>query len=71
MFFFLRNAAPRGLRRKAGLFICSESVVWSCASWALSCGAMLEREPVSGDLVVAINVGTIDCHARLGAAACR
>ena len=40
------------------MFMCSESLVWSCTSWALSRGAMLKREPVSGDLVVAIKVAT-------------
>ena len=29
---FGRRAAPSGLSWKAGLFICSERVVWSCAS---------------------------------------
>ena len=31
----------------------------------------LKSESVSGDWVVAINVGMIDCHARRGAAAWR
>ena len=55
---FRRRAAPDGFNCKTGLFICSESVVWSCALWALSRGAALKRVScVSGDWVVAINVG--------------
>ena len=34
-----------------------------------SSGVELKSESVSGDWVVAINVGLIDCHARHGAAA--
>ena len=66
---FSRRAAPSGLSKNVGLFICCESVVWSCASWALSRGAALKKVSVSGDWVVAINMGMIDCHARHGAAA--
>ena len=46
-------------------------MVWSCASSARSRSVELKRESVSGDWVVAINVGVIDCHARHGAAAWR
>ena len=62
--FFRRRAAPSGLSRNVGLFICWESVVWSCASWARSRGVELKRESMSGDWVVAINVGMIDCSKR-------
>ena len=39
--------------------------------WALSRGAALKRVSVSGDRVVAMILGMIDCQARHGAAACR
>ena len=67
---FRRRAAPSGFA-KGGLFICSESVVWSCASWVLSRGAALKRVSVSGVWVVAISVGMTECQTRHGAAACR
>ena len=63
-----RRAAPSGLSWKAGLFICSERVLWSSACWALSRGAASKRVSVSGDWVVVINVGMVDCQARHGAA---
>ena len=40
-------------------------------SWARSSGVERKSESVSGDWVVDINEGMIDCHARHGAAACR
>ena len=38
-------------------------------SWARSSGVELKSESVSGDWVVAINMGMFDCHVRHGAAA--
>ena len=34
----VRRAGPSGLRKKTGMFICCESVVCSCTSWARSRG---------------------------------
>ena len=54
-----RQLAWRG---KLACSFVSKSVVWSWTSWALSRGAVLKRESVSGDRVVAINVGMTDCQ---------
>ena len=64
-----RRVAPSGLSWKVGLFIFWERVDWSSVGWARSGGVELKSESVSGDWVVAINVGMIDCHAHHGAAA--
>ena len=48
---FRRRAAPSGLSWNVGIYsFVVERVVWSCASWALSRGAALKRESVSGGL---------------------
>ena len=64
---FRRRAAPSGSMKKAVLFICGESVAWSCASSALSRGAALKKKvSVSGDWVVAVNEGMTDCQRAMG-----
>ena len=65
---FWRKAAPGGLSWKVGLFICRERCCLELCQ-SRSRDVELKRESVSGDWVVAINVGMIDCHARHGAAA--
>ena len=62
-----RRAAPSGLCMKVGLFICCEIVDWSRVS---NIGVGWNSESVSGERVIVIKEGMIDCHARHGAAAC-
>ena len=68
--FQLKDCATLFEEEKRFCSFCSESVVWSCASWALSRGAAWKRVSVSGDSIVAIDVGMIDCQARQRAPLC-
>ena len=67
----VRMAGPRGLRRKAGAFICRERVVRRCKSGARSCGVEAKKESASGDSVAVMRVGRTVCYARQGTAAWR
>ena len=56
---------------KAGAFICRESVVGSCESWARSCGVEAKTVRAPRDSVAVMRVGRTVCQARHGAAAWR
>ena len=67
----VRKAAPRGFRRRAGVFICWASVDWSWSSCPRRVGVAANKASVSVKSVAAFSVGITVCQAVHGAAAYR
>ena len=65
----VRKAAPRGFRKRAGVFIWWASVVWRWSNCPRRVGVAASRESVSVESVAAIRAGMTVCQADHGAAA--